>query len=114
MESGTPQDIVFNGKANQYVDHPLKAKVGQPITVAFVDAGPNRWSAFHVVGTILRRVEASGSPKNRLYDVQTYTVAPGDGMLATLKFDQPGTYAFVSHSMSSFDKGAVGKIDVTK
>lgn len=114
VDNGKPNYVVFNGKANQYVSKPLHAKVGQTVTVAFVNAGPNEWSAFHVVGTVLRRVEASGNSKNNLYDVQTYTVAPGDGMLATLQFSAPGLYSFVSHAMSSFDKGAIGKFSVSR
>ncbi|HET7657598.1 MAG TPA: multicopper oxidase domain-containing protein [Bacillales bacterium] len=112
--NGSPPYVVFNGKVNRYVNDPLKVKVGQPVTVAFVNAGPNNFSAFHVVGSILRRVQASGNPKNNLYNVQTYTVAPGDGALIHLKFNQPGIYPFVSHSMASMHKGAVGKFIVTK
>lgn len=112
--NGTPKYVVFNGKANQYADKPLAVKVGQPITIAVVNAGPNQFSAFHVVGSILRDVQASGNPKNHLYNVQTYTIAPGDGALIHLKFNQPGSYAFVSHSMSAMSKGAVGKFNVTK
>lgn len=107
-----PDYVVFNGVASQYVDHPLKAKVGEPFTVAFVNAGPNDFSAFHVVGTILRDAQATGNPANHLIDVQTYTVAPGDGALFHLKFDKAGLYPFVTHSMVGFEKGAVGKFDV--
>ncbi|MCL6443970.1 MAG: multicopper oxidase domain-containing protein [Alicyclobacillus sp.] len=112
MEAATPDLVVFNGKANQYVDHPLQAKVGQPLYIAFVNAGPNLFSAFHIVGTVLGDVEASGNPLNHLYDVQTYTVAPGDGALFKVTFNAPGIYPFVSHSMASADKGAMGEIDV--
>lgn len=111
--NGSPQYVVFNGQAQQYVDHPLAVKTGQPITVAFVNAGPNEWSAFHVVVTVLREVRASGNPANNLYNVQPYTVAPGDGALIHLEFDQAGVYVFVDHSMAAFDKGAVGRFDVT-
>ncbi|MDP4107154.1 MAG: multicopper oxidase domain-containing protein [Bacillota bacterium] len=109
-----PNYVVFNGQANQYVNNPLTVKTGQPITVAFVNAGPNEFSAFHVVGTILRDVQASGNPQNHLYNVQTYSIAPGDGALIQLKFEVPGTYSFVSHSISSMDKGAVGQFKVTE
>lgn len=109
-----PTYVVFNGQANRYMDSPLTAKVGQNITVAFVNAGPNNFSAFHVVGSILRDVEASGNPENHLYNVQTYTVAPGDAALIHLQFDAPGTYSFVSHSMKDMSKGAMGAFQVTK
>jgi nitrite reductase (NO-forming) len=108
-----PTYVVFNGEANQYIDKPLTAKVGQSITVAFINAGPNNFSAFHVVGTILQDVQASGNPKNNLYNVQTYTVAPGDGALIHLIFNHSGIYSFASHSMNSMSKGATGNINVT-
>lgn len=112
--NGSPNYVVFNGQANQYVNNPLTVRMEQPITVAFVNAGPNEFSAFHVVGTILRDVQASGNPQNHLYNVQTYSIAPGDGALIQLKFEVPGTYSFVSHSISSMDKGAVGQFKVTE
>lgn len=111
--NGTPNYVVFNGEANRYVDRPLPVKVNQPISVAFVNAGPNEFSAFHVVGTVLRDVQATGNPKNNLYDVQTYTVAPGDGALIHLEFDRPGVYPFVSHVARSMAKGAKGEFKVT-
>ena len=103
-----PQYVVFNGAANRYVTNPLPTPVGTPFTVAVVNAGPNDFSAFHVVGSILRDVQASGDPRNNLYDVQTYTIAPGDAALIQLEFNQPGEYSFVSHAMNQFGKGAHG------
>jgi nitrite reductase (NO-forming) len=75
--SGQPNYVVFNGKANQYVNNPFVVKAGEPITVAFVNAGPNDFSALHVVGTILRKAHVSGNPQNKLFGLQTYSVAPG-------------------------------------
>lgn len=103
-----PRYVVFNGMANRYQTRRLPVPVGTPFTIAFVNAGPNDFAAFHVVGTVLRDVEASGDPRNNLYDVQTYSVAPGDACLIHLKFQQPGDYAFVSHAMNQFGKGAYG------
>lgn len=112
MLNDQPQYVVFNGQVDRYVDQPLHAKVGQPFRIAFVNAGPNEFSAFHVVGTLLRDVQPSGSPETHLKNVQTWTVAPGDGALITLVFEKPGTYTFVSHSMAQMEKGAMGKIVV--
>lgn len=106
-----PQYVVFNGMVNRYVINPLSAPVGIPFTIAVVNAGPNDFSAFHVVGSLLRDVQASGNPKNNLYDVQTYTIAPGDAALIHLQLNQPGLYAFVSHAMNQFGKGAHGVLD---
>ncbi|SDW15710.1 nitrite reductase (NO-forming) [Alicyclobacillus hesperidum] len=109
---GTPTYVVFNGEANKYVDHPLIAKVNQPISVAFVNAGPNDFSAFHVVGAIMRDVQESGDPRNNSYGVQTCTVAPGDGALIHLLFTAPGEYSFVSHAMNQMEEGATGEFVV--
>ncbi len=109
-----PNYIVFNGEAKRYFHTPLTAKVNQPLTIAVVNAGPNDFTAFHVVGTILRDVQASGDPSNNLYDVQTYTIAPGDGALIHLLFDKVGSYSFVDHSMSAMFKGAWGQFTVTQ
>ncbi len=103
-----PRYVVFNGMANRYVTHPLNAPVGQPFTVAVVNAGPNDFSAFHVVGSILRDVENSGYPENNLDDVSTATIPPGGGALIQLEFTQPGQYSFVSHAMDQMSKGALG------
>lgn len=113
MLNDQPQYVVFDGEVNRYVDHPLRAKVGQPFRISFVNAGPNEFSAFHIVGTVLADVQPSGSPEDHLRDVQTYTVAPGDGALITVVFHKAGTYTFVSHSMAQMEKGAMGKIVVS-
>lgn len=113
MLNGRPEYVVFNGKANQYIDKPLTAKVGQPVSIAFVNAGPNEFSAFHIVGTVLSDVMPSGSPNTHLHNLQTYTVAPGDGALFKVTFEEPGTYTMVTHAMADASKGAMGKIVVT-
>ncbi len=109
----SPRYVVFNGVANQYAVNPLHVPVGNPFTIAVVNAGPNDFSAFHVVGSILRDVQASGDPKNNLYNVQTDMIAPGDAALIELEFDQSGQYSFVSHAMNQFGKGAHGIFDAT-
>src|SRR5690606_18359805 len=45
-----PDLVVFNGYANQYDHEPLTARVGERVRVWVLAAGPNRGSAFHVVG----------------------------------------------------------------
>ncbi len=106
-----PNYVVFNGVADRYTVHPLRVPAKRPFSVAVVNAGPNLFSAFHVVGSTLRDVHASGNPRNNLYDAQTYTIAPGDAALIQLEFQQPGLYSFVSHSMDQFGKGAYGVFD---
>jgi nitrite reductase (NO-forming) len=111
--NGSPTYVTFNGVADQYLDHPLTAKVGQPVQFAVVNAGPNEWSAFHIIGAIMSSVQPSGSVETVFHDLQTYSIAPGDGALITVTFQQPGTYKFLTHSFRDVEKGAVGEIVVT-
>ena len=113
MTSGHARYTVFNGYANRYKLQPLTAKPGELIRLYVVDAGPNHWSAFHVVGALFSTVEASGSPEAQTHWVQTATVAPGDGAVFELTIPDAGTYPFVTHDFSDVTKGAVGVIKVS-
>jgi nitrite reductase (NO-forming) len=113
MLSVAPDEVVFNGVAFQYKDHPLKAKVGQRVRIYFVDAGPNLSSSFHVIGEIFTNVYPSGDAAQALSGVSTYMVAPGQGVVFDLVFDKPGEYVLVDHSMRSAYLGAFGLIDIT-
>jgi nitrite reductase (NO-forming) len=76
MLAVTPDEVVFNGVAFQYRDHPLPAKVGQRIRLYFVDAGPNLSSAFHIIGGIFAAVYPDADASHALSGVSTYSVAP--------------------------------------
>ncbi|MGE5141343.1 MAG: nitrite reductase, partial [Rudaea sp.] len=112
MQSGTPDEVVFNGIASQYKDHPLTARVGQRVRFYFVDAGPNLPSAFHVIGGIFAAVYPDGDQTHALTGVSTYNVAPGQGMVFDIVFHAPGKYPFVDHSMRNMNTGAVGIVNV--
>lgn len=114
MLNDTPDLIVFNGVYGQYVDHPLPAKVGQLVRLYFVDAGPNDWSSFHMIGGMFSKVYASGDPSQALNDVSAYTVGPGDGVILDITFPEAGKYTFVDHSMAHVQMGAAGVFEVTK
>ncbi len=113
MMTGVPDEVVFNGIAFQYKDHPLKAKVGQRVRFYFVDAGPNLSSAFHIIGGVFSDVYPSGDMTQALSGVSTYEVAPGQGVIFDITFHQPGKYTLVDHSMRDMETGAVGSIEVT-
>jgi nitrite reductase (NO-forming) len=113
MNSVTPDEVVFNGIANQYKDQPLAAKAGQRVRLYVVDAGPSLSSAFHVVGTIFQTVYPDGDPAHTLNGVSTYTVAPGEGVVFDLTIPQPGRYTFVDHAMRDMMLGAAGVLNVT-
>jgi nitrite reductase (NO-forming) len=108
MLGGKEMDfVVFNGHASQYVDEPIVVPVGEPIRMFVVNAGPNVWSSFHVVGTIFDRAYINGSPKNRLFDLQSITIGPGDGACVEFTLDEPGTYPAVNHAFGHAAHGAV-------
>jgi nitrite reductase (NO-forming) len=107
-KDGVPDYVVFNGYANQYSEHPIAVKVGEKIRVHLMNAGPNHFSAFHVVGTLFDHVWVDGNPDNELHGIQTWTVAPGEGCTFDFTLSDPGNYPMVSHSFADPTKGAVG------
>ncbi|MGH7617009.1 MAG: multicopper oxidase domain-containing protein [Gemmatimonadaceae bacterium] len=112
----TASHIVFNGRAFQYKDTPLKVDVGDRVRFFVVNAGPTFESNFHIVGAIFDRVYPDADPKHVLTGVQTYIVPAGGGAVFETTFDARGSgeglYAFVTHSFADAEKGAVGLIQV--
>lgn len=104
--------VVFNGIAFQYHDHPLPVKVGQKVRIHFINAGPNRWSSFHVIGGIFDRVYPDGDLDSFRKDVSVYSVGPGQGSIFDISFAEPGKYPFMDHSMKNMTLGADGLFDV--
>jgi nitrite reductase (NO-forming) len=113
MTSAHPRYVVFNGYANRYKLMPLTARPGELVRIYVVDAGPNHFSAFHVVGAMFSTVEASGSAEAATHWVQTATVAPGDAAMFELTMSDPGHYSFVTHDFADVSMGAVGVIAVS-
>jgi nitrite reductase (NO-forming) len=114
MRAVTPDEVVFNGVAFKYRDHPLPARVGQRIRLYVVDAGPNLPSAFHVIGAIFAAVYPDGDAGHALTGVSTYSIAPGQGVVFDLIFLEPGKYPIVDHSMRNMGLGASGLIAVSR
>jgi nitrite reductase (NO-forming) len=113
MKIGIPQVVTFNGLAFRYKQTPLPIKVGELVRVFVVDAGPSHFSAFHVIGTILRAAYVDGNPENDLTGVQTLAIPPGGGAIAEFSVQQAGTYPFVTHSFGDADDGAMGAFVAT-
>ena len=103
-----PDYVVFNGREAEYAHHPIPVRVGEPLRLYVVNAGPNRFSAFHVVGAIFDRVYLDGSLAHPLEGVQTVTVPVGGGAIFETRLVEAGTYPFVSHAFADATKGAVG------
>lgn len=115
MMNGQPRVVAFNGKAFKYSkENPLEAKPGELIRIYVVNAGPNNFSAFHIVGTIFDKVYFNGNPKNVNYGVQTVTIPPGGGYAVELRVPEEGLYPIVSHSFKDATKGATGFLKVSE
>ena len=107
-----PDYVTFNGYANQYKDHPLRANPGDTVRFYVVDAGPSLDTDFHVVGAILNRVYLDGTTTGVLHGVQTQLVPAGGGMIFDVKFRDRGIFPFVSHAFAAVDMGEVGLVNV--
>jgi nitrite reductase (NO-forming) len=114
VQNGSPDYVVFNGYADQYKETPLTAKAGELVRFYIVNAGPNGFSAFHVVGTIFENAYADGNTANAQHGMQTVTIPPGGGYMVEFTIPHPGSYAFVTHSFSGVNKGAIGVLKVTQ
>ncbi|MFT9486740.1 MAG: multicopper oxidase domain-containing protein [Tepidibacillus sp.] len=114
MMNGEPQVVAFNGKAFKYKDQPLEAKPGELIRFYVVNAGPNNFSAFHIVGTIFEKVYLNGYPENVDKGVQTVTIPPGGSYVVELRVPEEGAYPIVTHSFKDATKGATGILKITK
>lgn len=108
--------VVFNGRADQYKDNPLRVNVGDRVRFFVVNAGPNFQSDFHIVGAVFDRVYPDGNPSHALENVQTYGIPAGGGAVFETVFDKnasgEGLYPFVTHAFADAEKGAVGIIQV--
>jgi nitrite reductase (NO-forming) len=108
--------VVFNGRADQYKEHPLQVDEGDHVRIFVVNAGPSLNSDFHIVGAIFDKVYVDGNVERPLEGVQTVTVPAGGGAVFETSFEHglsgEGVYAFVTHAFADASKGAVGLIQV--
>jgi nitrite reductase (NO-forming) len=112
MMQERPDEVVFNGAAFQYRDHPLVATAGKRVRLYVVDAGPDLWTSFHVIGAIFDKVYPDGDAAHALSGVSTYSIGPGAGAVFDLVIPEPGKYPFVDHDMAHAMAGAIGVLDV--
>ncbi|MFQ5329893.1 MAG: multicopper oxidase domain-containing protein [Thermodesulfobacteriota bacterium] len=109
-------NALINGKIFHYdpVHDPdaslvLEAKPGERVRIYFVNANINMPVAFHPIAGIWDRIYINGSPKNTLYDVQTYSVAVASADIFDIvsPADRPTNNAIVDHTMSAALRGAI-------
>lgn len=107
---------LINGKIFHYdpVHDPnatqaLVAKPGERVRIFFVNANVNMPVAFHPIAGIWDRVYLNGNPKNTLYGIQTYNVAPSEADTFDIVSpkDRPTNNAIVDHTMSAALRGAI-------
>jgi len=108
---GTMDYMAFNGYANQYVENPIKVRAGEPVRIFVINAGPNAWSSFHIVGTVFDAAYVNANPRNKLVGLQTVSIAPADGACVEFVLDEPGIYPFVNHAFGHAAHGAVGLME---
>lgn len=117
IQAERPDGVAFNGYASQYAFAPLHVKAGERVRFWVVAAGPNRGSSFHVIGGQFDTTYKEGryllDGSDPAAGSQTLDLGVAQGGFAELRFTQPGTYPFVSHSMVDAERGARGAIEVT-
>jgi len=108
-----PRYIVFNGGTPMINDAALTANVGERVRIYFGNAGPNKISSFHVVGSVMDRVYREGdlisAPARAL---QTTLVPAGGAAVVEFVPQVPGQYAFLDHAIFRLEKGAMGMLKV--
>ena len=109
-----PDYVVFNGSEGALVgDHALRAKVGETVRLFVGNGGPNLVSSFHVIGEIFDRIYTEGGTVANQLNGQTTLIPSGGSAIVEMKFDVPGTFILVDHSIfRAFNKGALGMIKV--
>jgi copper-containing nitrite reductase len=108
-----PRYIVFNAGSPMMNDNALRANVGERVRIFFGNAGPNKVSSFHVVGSVMDRVYREGdliSPPAR--GLQTTLVPAGGAAVVEFVPQEPGMYAFLDHAIFRIEKGAMGMLKV--
>ena len=76
-----------------------------------MNAGPNVWSSFHVVGGIFDKAYFNANPKNAVEGLQSFSVGPGDGACVELTLNEPGLYPAVNHAFGHAAHGAIALIE---
>ncbi len=104
---GMADFVCFNGYANLYVENPIEIAVGEPVRIFVVNAGPNVWSSFHVVGAIFDKAYVNANPANELTGLQSITIGPGDGACVEFTVEEPGEYVAVNHAFGHAAHGAI-------
>jgi nitrite reductase (NO-forming) len=108
----SPDFVLFNGVANQYLDGPIEVDTNARVRVFVLNAGPSVDSSFHVVGTIFDRVIKEGmeltvdNPGG--WGSQAVDLSPAQGAVVEMVFKEDGLYPIVTHAFNFVGRGALG------
>ncbi len=106
---GKPMYTAFNGKLFRYVEEPIVGKPGDYVRINYLNAGPNLFATFHMVGIIWDYVYWQGNPANRFIGGQSVTAGPSDSWVIEFRIPpDEGSYLMLSHAVGSTDRGAIG------
>ncbi len=111
MAEENPTYYVFNGAAAALTaeQYALRANVGETVRIYYGVGGPNKDSAFHIVGEIFDRVYPTGSVTDiPQTNVNLVDVPPGGTAIVEFTADAPGRYTLVDHAYSRLERGLVG------
>ncbi|HCD4226894.1 TPA: multicopper oxidase domain-containing protein [Corynebacterium striatum] len=117
VSNGEYDLMAFNYYPNQYDLEPLHAKVGDKVRIWLLNVGPDQPLSFHVVGEQFDTAYKEGDyliKDRRDSGSQALDLLPAQGGFVEMTFNEPGTYSFVNHIMTSAEKGQHGKIVVTQ
>ncbi len=106
---GKPLYTAFNGKLFRYVEEPIVGKPGDYVRINYLNAGPNLFATFHIVGIIWDFAYWQGHPENKFTGGQTVTAGPSDSWVVEFRIPpDEGSYLMLSHAVGSTDRGAIG------
>jgi manganese oxidase len=101
-----------NGKAFEYMNHPIPIQVGKPYRIYLVNMLEfDLINSFHMHGTMYNYTIA-GTEEIPNYMTDIVTMAQGDRGIVEFKYDYPGQYMFHAHQAEFTDKGWMGLFDV--
>ena len=107
-----PDFVMFNGVANQYLDHPIEIGTGKRVRIFLLDAGPDIDSSFHIVGTIFDTVTKEGIHLVRGNEgdwaSQAVDLSPAQGAIIEFQAAEDGLYPMVTHAFNFVGRGALG------
>ena len=109
-----PDLVVFNGYARQYDHAPLTARVGERVRIWVLTAGPNRGTAFHVVGGQFDTVWSEGDYRRLRPGTggRDARIVRGPRGFVELTFPSPATIRSC-HRDGRRQRGVHGIIEVT-